>query len=143
MTETAAEIIVRLDLQPHPEGGWYRETWRSEATMPDGRAAGTAILFLLEAGGRSHWHRVDAEEVWLFQAGAPLRLLTSLDDGAPATDRVLGVGPGQSPQLLVRTGEWQAAEASADAWTLVACTVTPGFRFEGFDLAPPEWSPRG
>lgn len=135
---TAAELIARLDLAPHPEGGWYRETWRSEAAMPDGRAAGTAILFLLEPGQRSHWHRVDAEELWIFQAGARLRLLTQLE--GPISEIRLGVGPGEQPQHLVRAGEWQAAEAG-DGWTLVACVVTPGFRFEGFELAPPGWSP--
>lgn len=136
---TAADLIARLCLQPHPEGGWYRETWRSDATLPGGRAAGTAILFLLEEGRRSHWHRVDAEELWIFQAGAPLRLLTSAD-GATVETR-LGPGPGQSPQHLVRTNEWQSAEADA-GWALVACVVSPGFRFEGFELAPPGWAPQ-
>jgi len=135
---TAADLIARLDLQPHPEGGWYRETWRSEAVLADGRAAGTAILFLLEEGQRSHWHRVDAEELWIFQAGTPLRLLTSAE-GATVETR-LGADPGQAPQHLVRTNEWQSAEADA-GWTLVACVVSPGFRFEGFELAPPGWAP--
>jgi uncharacterized protein len=136
---TAAEMIDRLGLKPHPEGGWYRETWRSEAAMPDGRAAGTSILFLLEAGHRSHWHRVDAEELWIFQAGAPLRLLTASD--GVIVEGLLGPGPTAAPQRLVRTREWQSAEADA-GWTLVACVVVPGFRFEGFELAPPDWSPR-
>ena len=135
---TAAGMIDRLGLKPHPEGGWYRETWRSQAALPDGRAAGTAILFLLEEGHRSHWHRIDAEELWIFQAGAPLRLLTA-SDGA-VVEALLGPGPSQSPQRLVRTGEWQSAEADA-GWTLVTCIVVPGFRFEGFELAPPDWSP--
>lgn len=137
--ETAAEVIRRLGLKPHPEGGWYRETWRAEALMPDGRAAGTAILFLLEPGGRSHWHRVDAEEYWIFQGGAALRLLTAAEGEATVETR-LGVGPGQSPQHLVRAHEWQAAEADR-GWSLVACIVVPGFRFEGFELAPPDWTP--
>ena len=135
---TAMDMIQRLDLDPHPEGGWYRQTWRSQAVLPDGRAAGTSILYLLEEGGRSHWHRVDAEELWIFQAGAPLRLLTAAE-GVIVESR-LGPGLGQSPQLLVRTHEWQSAEAD-QGWTLVACVVAPGFRFEGFELAPPGWSP--
>jgi len=135
---TPTELIQRLRLQPHPEGGWYRQTWRSATLMPDGRTAGTSILFLLEQGGRSHWHRVDAEELWIFQAGTPLRLLTS-DEGVIVGTR-LGPGPGETPQHLVRTGEWQSAEAK-DGWALVACVVVPGFRFEGFQLAPEGWSP--
>jgi uncharacterized protein len=135
---TAAEMIERLALQPHPEGGWFRETWRSKAALPDGRAAATAILFLLEAGGRSHWHRVDAEEVWIFQAGAPLRLLTAADGRIVET--VLGSATGHAPQHVVRAHEWQSAEADA-GWTLVSCVVAPGFRYEGFELAPLGWSP--
>lgn len=135
---TAAQLIDRLRLKPHPEGGWYRETWRSQATMPDGRAAGTSILFLLETGQRSHWHRVDAEEVWIFQAGSPLLLLTA-DEGVTVETR-LGHGLAESSQHVVRAGEWQSAEAE-DGWTLVACVVSPGFRFEGFELAPPGWAP--
>lgn len=135
---SAQDLIARLDLTPHPEGGWYRETWRSEAVMPDGRAAGTAILFLLTEGERSHWHRVDAEELWIFQAGTPLKLRTATD-GVVVETR-LGPGAGQSPQHRVATHEWQAAEADA-GWCLVACVVTPGFRFEGFELAPPGWEP--
>lgn len=137
---TAAEMIERLDLAPHPEGGWYRETWRSEATLPDGRAASTAILFLLEPGGRSHWHRVDAEEVWIFQAGAPLCLRTAFE-GEPVTATRLCAGAEGVPQHRVRKDEWQSAEADGGGWTLVACVVSPGFRFEGFELAPPGWSP--
>jgi predicted cupin superfamily sugar epimerase len=137
--ETAAEVIRRLELAPHPEGGWYRETWRSEAVLPDGRPAGTAILFLLEPGQRSHWHRVDAEEVWIFQGGAALMLKTAMPGEAVAETR-LGAAPGQAPQHVVRAGEWQAAHADR-SWTLVACVVVPGFRFEGFELAPPGWSP--
>ena len=134
----AADLIARLKLQPHPEGGWYRETWRSEAALPDGRAAGTSILFLLEAGQRSHWHRVDAEEVWIFQAGAAVRLLTA--QGSDVAETRLGPGPGQAPQHVVRKGQWQSAEADR-GWALVACVVVPGFRYEGFELAPPGWTP--
>ncbi|WP_296597232.1 cupin domain-containing protein [Phenylobacterium sp.] len=134
----ASDLIERLELRPHPEGGWYRETWRSAAQMPDGRAAGTLILFLLDDGQRSHWHRVDAEELWIFQAGSPLKLRTN--GGGTTVETRLGPGSGQSPQHLVRTHEWQAAEADR-GWCLVACVVTPGFRFEGFELAPPAWEP--
>lgn len=134
----AADLIQRLKLQPHPEGGWYRETWRSEAALPDGRAASTSILFLLKEGQRSDWHRVDAEEIWIFQAGSPLKLRTA--QGPDVTETRLGPGPGQAPQHVVRKDEWQAAEADR-GWTLVACIVSPGFRFEGFELAPPGWEP--
>lgn len=135
---TATELIQRLRLLPHPEGGWYRQTWRSDAIMPDGRSAGTSILFLLEAGHRSHWHRVDAEELWIFQAGTSLRLLTS--DAGVTVEKRLGAGLGETPQHLVRTGEWQSAEAEG-GWALVACVVVPGFRFAGFELAPEGWTP--
>ena len=136
----AATLIARLELQPHPEGGHYRETWRHDPG--DGsRGSGTAILFLLAAAERSHWHRVDADELWHFHAGDPLRLETS--DGAHTEASLLGVDldAGQCPQLLVPAGRWQAAE-SLGAWTLVSCTVSPAFRFEGFELAPAELEPR-
>lgn len=132
---SAAAIIAKLGLQPHPEGGWYRETWRGPEVQ--GRATGTAILFLLRAGEQSHWHRVDADEIWLWHAGAPLVL--SMGE-TRAHDQVLGpnVLDGQAVQLVVPKGWWQAAWPIGD-WTLVSCTVSPGFRFEGFDLAPPGW----
>lgn len=132
---SAEEIIRRLELVPHPEGGWFRQTWAGPEI--GGRASGTAILFLLRAGERSHWHRVDADEIWLWHAGAPLVLSTGL---AAARDLVLGpeVLDGQMPQLVVPAGWWQAARSTGE-WTLVSCTVSPGFRFEGFDLAPPGW----
>jgi predicted cupin superfamily sugar epimerase len=138
----AAAMISALQLAPHPEGGWYRETWRAAATAPGARALATAILFLLEAGQRSHWHRVDAGEMWLFQAGAPLALSVAEPDG-PAQTITLGPDPlaGHAPQHLVPAGAWQSAQASADGWTLVACVVAPGFEFAGFELAPPGWSP--
>lgn len=132
---TAERIIAELGLRPHPEGGWYRETWRGP--MIAGRASGTAILFLLQAGERSHWHRVDADEIWLWHAGAPLCL--SMGETAAREHRlgpaVLG---GERPQIVVPAGHWQAARPLGD-WTLVSCTVSPGFRFEGFELAPPGW----
>lgn len=132
----ARALIAALELQPHPEGGWYRQTW--VGPMVDGRASGTAILFLLMAGERSHWHRVDADEIWLWHAGAPLVLSLAASDQGPAEDRVLGpeVFDGQSPQIVVPAHHWQAAQ-SLGGWTLVSCTVSPGFRFEGFTLAAP------
>jgi predicted cupin superfamily sugar epimerase len=135
----ARAVIQRLDLAPHPEGGWYRETWRAEAA--DGaRGAGTAILFLLEAGRRSHWHRVDATEVWLHQAGGPLTLFTA--EGAGVVQRRLGpdILAGDELQAVVAPGQWQAAEAG-EGWVLVACVVAPAFEFPGFELAPPGWAP--
>jgi predicted cupin superfamily sugar epimerase len=142
MTDAKA-IISKLGLAPHPEGGWYRETWRAPSE-PGTRAAGTAILFLLEPGQRSHWHRVDAAELWLFQAGSPLTLLTakgeSGEGGIARTRLGAEVLSGCSPQHLVEPHEWQAAEAG-EGWCLVACVVVPAFEFEGFEMAPPGWSP--
>ena len=136
MTE-ADRIIAHLGLQPHPEGGWYRQTWAGPKLHAgtNSRASGTAILFLLKAGEVSHWHRVDADEVWIWNAGAPLILSVGLDS---AQDIRLGpdVLGGDSAQAVVPAGHWQAARSTGD-WTLVSCTVSPGFRFEGFELAPP------
>ncbi len=134
MTEARA-IIERLGLAPHPEGGWYRQTW--VGPVVHGRASGTAILFLLKAGERSHWHRVDADEIWLWHAGAPLVLRMGEADW-----REVVLGPDvlgdQTAQAVVPAGHWQAAE-SRGAWSLVSCTVSPGFRFEGFELAAPDF----
>lgn len=131
---TAADrIIARLGLAPHPEGGWYRETWAGPQV--NGRASGTAILFLLKSGERSHWHRVDADEIWLYHAGAPLILslgTTSAQDFRLGPD----VLADEMPQVIVPAGHWQAAQSMGD-WTLVSCTVSPGFRFAGFELAEP------
>jgi predicted cupin superfamily sugar epimerase len=139
--ETAA-LVASLGLSPHPEGGWYRETWRAGPAPAGDRAAATAIYYLLEAGDRSHWHRVDAAELWLFHAGAPLTLSIARDDGALETV-ILGPDPltGQSPQRLVPAGAWQSAQASDVGWTLVACVVVPGFEFSGFEMAPSGWAP--
>ena len=131
---TADEIIAHLRLQPHPEGGWYRQTWEAG----DGpRASGTCIYFLLKAGEVSHWHRVDAAEIWHFYAGAPLILKLSEGTEGPVERRVLGrdLGKGEVPQIMVPKNWWQAAEPIGD-YTLVGCTVSPGFQFEGFELAP-------
>jgi predicted cupin superfamily sugar epimerase len=134
---TADEIIQLLDLAPHPEGGWYRQTWVAD-TSDDARPTGTCIYFLLKAGERSHWHRVDADEIWLFHAGDPLVLSVAESDAGPTVQSVLGpdLGSGARPQLIVSNGHWQAARSTGD-WTLVSCTVSPGFRFDGFDLAAP------
>ena len=136
----AREIIDMLALQPHPEGGWYRETWRAEAA-PGERAAGTAIYYLLEADQFSHWHRVDAAEIWLWHAGAPLALTMS-PDGHDAESHVLGaeLAQGQRPQIVIPKGWWQTA-ASLGRFTLASCTVSPGFEFDGFEMAPPDWRP--
>ena len=141
---TAREIIARLDLEPHPEGGWYRETWRGAGGTPGARGAGTSIHFLLEARQESHWHRVDATELWLFQAGDPLTLLTATGEAGEGGVVATTLGPdpclGHAPQRVVAPMEWQAARAGA-AWSLVACVVVPAFEFAGFELAPPGWSP--
>lgn len=132
---TAEDVIRLLDLQPHPEGGHYRETWRHD-TGDGTRGAGTAIYYLLRAGERSHWHRVDAAEIWHFHAGDPLELRI---DGKPFR---LGndIAAGERPQIVVPAGAWQSAESSG-AWTLVGCTVSPAFNFDGFELAPPDFQP--
>jgi len=137
---SAADIIRRLELKPHPEGGHYRETFRDPHTV-DGRAASTSIYFLLQRGERSHWHRVDAVETWHYYLGAPLKL--SVVNGA--SEEILRLGPdiaaGEAPQVTVPARAWQAAETTGD-WTLVGCTVAPGFEFSGFELAPKGWRPR-
>jgi len=130
----AQRIIAALGLEAHPEGGWYRQTWVGPGQT---RASGTAILFLLAAEERSHWHRVDADEVWLFHAGAPLILSLGADASGC---REIRLGPdvlgGDAVQGLVPAGWWQAARTTGD-WSLVSCTVSPGFRFDGFELAAP------
>ncbi len=139
--DDARAIIDRLGLSAHPEGGWYRETWRADAP-PGIRPSATAILFLLEQDQHSHWHRVDAAELWLWHAGSPLDLgIAARDEAAP---RSLRLGPdifaGDSPQGIVPAHHWQAAHART-GWALVSCIVSPGFDFAGFTLAPPGWAP--
>jgi uncharacterized protein len=135
---TADGIIATLGLQPHPEGGHYRQTWGAEnAEGNGGRPTGTCIYFLLKAGERSHWHRVDAAEIWLWHAGAPLVLSMAETGAGPARDHLLTPDLTEGrPQIVVPEGHWQAARSTGD-YTLVSCTVSPGFRFEGFELAPP------
>ena len=132
---TAEDVITRFNLTRHPEGGWYRQTWIADAAG-GARPAGTAILFLLQAGERSHWHKVDAAEIWHFHAGSPLALRMSETDQGPASLIVLGdVAQGHAPQAIVPPHHWQAAESRGD-WSLVGCTVSPAFQFAGFTLAP-------
>ncbi|MCA0044726.1 cupin domain-containing protein [Celeribacter litoreus] len=133
---SADTLIATLDLTPHPEGGYYRQTWIAESE--DGaRPVGTCIYFLLTEGERSHWHRVDAVEIWHYYAGAPLILSMAEKDEGPAREVILGpdILAGQSPQLIVPKDHWQAAQTTGD-WTLVGCTVSPAFQFDGFELAP-------
>ena len=139
---TAAEVIARLELKPHPEGGHYRETFRDPHTDADGRSASTAIYFLLARGEYSHWHRIDAVETWHYYAGHALAL--QIADGGG--QRRVRLGPdlaaGEVPQAIVPAEAWQAAETTGD-WTLAGCTVAPGFDFAKFVLAPKGWTPVG
>ena len=153
MSDSAQTLIEQLGLAAHPEGGWYRETWRGAASAagrgdagPDGRAGGTAIIFLLRAGEASHWHTVDAAELWIWQAGDPVELRLSATDAGPAHSVILGadIAAGQQLQGVVAPGEWQAARpfgAPVHGYSLVSCAVVPGFDFAGFRLAPPGWEP--
>lgn len=152
---TAKSIIKTLNLSPHPEGGWYRELWRSDISMGDnsgdssgggqaqyatGRASATAIYFLLEAGQQSRWHRVDAHEIWLWHCGDPLTLSIKSEWGAAPADHLLGadLANGQQPQLRVPAHYWQAATplsiGGCKGYSLVSCIVSPGFEFSGFEL---------
>lgn len=137
---SSRQIIDLLNMIPHPEGGHYCETFR-DGRQTDGRSAGTAIYYLLERGDRSHWHRVDATEIWHWYAGAPLELQLS-DTGSRSRRLVLGTAleDGQRPQIVVPEGCWQSACSLGD-WTLVGCTVAPGFEFTGFEMAPDDWQP--
>jgi len=130
----SATIIQSLSLAPHPEGGWYRQTWVADNP---GRPNGTAILFLLQRGEVSHWHTVDATEIWFYHAGSPLVLSRAAIEAGPAQDDLLGpdVLSGHAAQLIVPPHHWQSARGTGD-WTLVSCTVSPGFDFAGFHLAP-------
>jgi len=136
---TAKDVKFTLGLQPHPEGGWYAETF-ADMAEDGGRSPSTAIYYLLEAGERSHWHKVDAVEVWHYYAGAPLRL--SVSDGRSVDEHILGadLDAGQRPQVVVPRHAWQAVVSTGD-FTLVGCTVAPGFQFSGFELADPDWTP--
>jgi len=137
---TARDVIARLGLKPHPEGGHYRETFRDPQTIDGSRAASTAIYFLLARGERSHCHRVDAAEIWHYHAGDPLTLRIADDNGQRAIRLGADLTAGEQPQAVVPAHAWQAAESTGD-WTLVGCTVAPGFDFAKFELAPPGWKP--
>ena len=135
------DAIIRLfGMIAHPEGGWYAETFRAPAA-PGERAPVSAIYFLLRQGERSHWHTVDASELWLWHAGSPIQLHLSVD-GGQAEAVLLGASlqTGERPQFVVPQGAWQSAE-STGSWSLASCVVAPGFQFSGFTLAPPGWAP--
>ena len=136
----AETVIALLDLEPHPEGGHFREVFRDHPAG-GGRGRATTIYYLLKAGEVSAWHRIDAVEIWHFYAGAPLELSVSTDNAGNET-KILGVdlAAGARPVAVVPAHGWQSA-ASLGAWTLVGCTVAPAFTFEGFEMAPPDWVP--
>jgi len=138
--QSAAEVIAALDLAPHPEGGHYREIFRDHE---GGRGRATNIYYLLEAGQVSHWHRIDAVEIWHHYAGAPLVLLISTD-GETVSEHLLGsdLAAGQRPSAVVPAGAWQSARPEG-GWALMGCTVAPAFQFAGFEMAPPGWTPAG
>ena len=138
---TADDIIRLLDLAPHPEGGWYRQTWIADTPGP-GRAAGTSIYYLLAQGQVSHWHRIDSAEIWHHYTGAPLTLSVARNDQGPVADHLLGpdLASGARPQVIVPPGSWQSARSAGD-WSLVGCTVSPGFDFAHFEMAPAGWAP--
>ncbi len=133
-----AQIISQLRLERHPEGGWYRQTWIEDPAT--GRPAGTSIYYLLERGQRSHWHKVDATEIWHFYAGDPLVIAISETEAGPAREHRLGpnLAASQCPQIIVPKDRWQSARPTGD-WALVGCTVSPGFSFDGYTLAPPDF----
>ena len=139
---SAAEVIELLDLKPHPEGGHFRETFRDRLKISNTRAASSAIYFLLPRGQRSCWHKIDAVEIWHYHAGAPLELQVALHDTGPTTRLTLGpdLMRGARPQVIVPAQAWQSAHSLGD-WTLVGCTVAPGFDFATFELAPKDWKP--
>ncbi len=138
---TAVDVVRLLDLKPHPEGGHFRETFRDGRQVEVGRAASTAIYFLLARGERSHWHRIDTPEIWHWYTGAPLELEVVPEDGRRETVRLgSDLSSGERPQAVVPAHAWQAAQSLGD-WTLVGCTVAPGFDFAKFELAPKIWEP--
>jgi uncharacterized protein len=139
---SAADINARLALKPHPEGGHYRETFRDPQLGANGRSHSTAIYFLLARGERSHWHRIDAAEVWHYYGGSALTLQIADDCGQHSVRLGPDLAAGEVPQAIVPARAWQAAESTGD-WTLVGCTVAPGFEFAAFELAPKGWEPTG
>lgn len=143
---TAEELIAALDLAPHPEGGWYRETFRSKAD-PGERAAATAVYYVMQSGQRSRWNRVDADEMWLWHGGDPLDLtIAESEHRAARTVRLGGrVGEGERPQVIVPAGCWQAAEPvdGEAGYTFLSCVVAPAFEFANYELSPAGWAPGG
>lgn len=142
---TAEQLIEALNLAPHPEGGWYRETWRSNAE-PGERAGATAVYYLVQPGPASPWNRVDADEMWLWHAGDPLDLsIAASDAGLARTVRLGGrIGEGEEPQVVVPAGHWQSAvsvDGGAAGYTFLSCIVAPGFELSGYELAEPGWEP--
>ena len=137
---SAADIVARLELKPHPEGGHYRETFRDARVDANGRSLSTAIHFLLARGERAHWHRIDAVEIWHYYAGHALRLQIADDRGQRSVRLGPDLAAGEVPQAVVPVKAWQAAESTGD-WTLVGCTVAPGFDFATFEIAPQGWEP--
>ena len=137
---SASDIIASLDLKPHPEGGYYRETFRDSSVDTVGRSRSTAIYFLLARGERSHWHRIDTVEVWHYYAGDALSLQIVDDNGTRSITLGPDLAAGEVPQAIVPAHVWQAAESIGD-WTLVGCTVAPGFDFATFELKPKGWAP--
>tara|TARA_R110000787_G_scaffold16622_76_gene52204 strand:+ start:53744 stop:54172 length:429 start_codon:yes stop_codon:yes gene_type:complete len=138
---TPERLIKQLGLQPHPEGGHYREIFRSSVLVDEKRAASTSIYYLLQAGEVSHWHRIDADECWHHYAGSPL-ILSLSDDGTATRDMILGTAfeRGEEAFAVAPKGVWQSAKTMGD-WSLVGCSVAPGFQFGGFEMAPADWQP--
>jgi predicted cupin superfamily sugar epimerase len=138
----ATAVIDALGMRAHPEGGWYVETWRAPSEPTGERPVASTILYLLAAGERSHWHRVDAAEVWQWSGGDPLELRIWADAEPAVTIVRLGgdVAAGERPQAVVPIGAWQAARALG-SYALVGCIVAPAFSFDGFELAPEDWEP--
>ena len=142
---TADDLIEALALAPHPEGGWYRETWRAGAEAGE-RAAASAVLYLIEPGQRSHWNRVDADEIWLWHGGDPVDLSIAESEAGPMRTVRLGgqVASGEQVQVVIPAGQWQSAApvpGGAAGYTLISCIVAPAFEFSGFELAEPGWAP--
>jgi predicted cupin superfamily sugar epimerase len=142
---TADELIDALGLAPHPEGGWYRETWRAEAE-PGERAAASAVYYVIQPGQRSHWNRVDAHEIWLWHGGDPVDISIAGSEAGPVRTVRLGgrVNAGEQPQLIIPAGHWQSAEPAGHGeagYALISCVVAPAFEFSGFELAELGWAP--
>jgi predicted cupin superfamily sugar epimerase len=137
--KSAQDIIQALSLRPHPEGGYFRETFRDTLTVED-RSVSTAIYYLLAQGRRSHWHRVDATEIWHWYGGAPLALSVKTPERLLVHRLGMDLSTGEAPQAIVPAGLWQSAQSLGD-WTLVGCTVAPGFEFSRFEVAPGDWHP--